>query len=259
MPSIPSAPPGPWRGRNAAKDVLREQIWSALIDADAVFADPHDAIPDFKGAGAAAARLATLPFWAAAQVVKCTPDACQQPIRLRALQDGKVLYMAYPRLAVYPCFLRLTAAELTAAGADLGTASTMDGAIAHGVPVPFEEMAHIDVVNVGSVAVTRNGGRTGKGAGFADLELALLREHGVVDDRTVVVGTVHPLSIVADDAITMTATDSPLHWVVTADEAVATHTGYPAPEGVDWSLVQPDQLDTIPILAELHRRRSAEQ
>ncbi len=257
MSSTQSKPDHQWRGRNSAKDILREQVWSALLEADAVHADPHDAIPDFKGADAAAARLASLPVWEAALVVKCTPDTCQQPIRLRALQDGKVLYMAYPRLAVYPCFLRLTRDELESAGVDLETGSTMEGAIAHGVPVPFEEMTRVDLVNVGSVAVTRDGGRTGKGAGFADLELALLREYGVVDAATMVASTVHPLSVVADDAITMTETDSPLHWVVTEDEAIFTQTSYPAPAGVDWSLIQPDQLDTIPILAQLHRERSA--
>lgn len=256
MPSTTPEAEHLWRGRNTAKDQLREQVWTALVEADAVHADPHDAIPDFKGADAAADRLAGLPFWHTALVVKCTPDTCQQPIRLRALQDGKVLYMAYPRLAVYPCFLRLTRFELEAAGVDLETGSTMQGAIDHGVPVPFEEMARVDLVNVGSVAVTRDGGRTGKGAGFADLELALLREYGVVDPATLVASTVHPLSIVADDAITMTETDSPLHWVVTADEAIATHTTYPTPSGVEWSLIQPDQLDTIPILAQLYRQRS---
>jgi 5-formyltetrahydrofolate cyclo-ligase len=134
----------------------------------------------------------------------------------------------------------------------------MDGAIEAGIPTPFEQMGHIDLVNVGSVAVTRQGGRTGKGAGFADLELALLRETGVVDATTVVAGTAHALSVVADDAITMTATDSPLDWVVTPDEAIATHTPYTTPLGVDWSLVQPDQIDSIPILAMLQAQRIAQ-
>ena len=94
-----------WVGRNPAKDELREQIWSALESAGAVDGDPRGSIPDFEGADRAAARLASLDIWKQATVIKCTPDACQAPIRLRALQEGKLLYMAYPQLVVYPCFL----------------------------------------------------------------------------------------------------------------------------------------------------------
>ena len=36
----------------------------------------------------------------------------------------------------------------------------------------------LDFVVVGCVAVTRAGGRTGKGGGFADLELGIFRELG---------------------------------------------------------------------------------
>ena len=47
----------------------------------------------------AAGRLASLPEWRAARVVESNPDARQLPVRARALADGKLLYMAVPRLA----------------------------------------------------------------------------------------------------------------------------------------------------------------
>jgi hypothetical protein len=56
-------------------------------------------IPNFLGAEAAADRLAALPAWAAAHVVKANPDTAQRAVRARALTDGKVLCMAVPRLA----------------------------------------------------------------------------------------------------------------------------------------------------------------
>lgn len=256
--SSPSSDATRWVGRNSSKDLLRERVWGALQVAGAVSGDPRGSIPDFEGADRAAARLAGLPFWTSARVVKCTPDACQAPIRLRALLDGKTLYMAYPRLAVYPCFLRLELADLSSRGFTAEFASTMDGAIEAGIPTPFELMEHIDLVNVGSVAVTREGGRTGKGAGFADIELGLLREAGVVDETTVVAGTVHPLSVVENHEVPMTATDSPLDWIVTEDEAIETHTPFSSPRGLEWSLLQPDQFETIPVLAMIHARRNAQ-
>ena len=39
-------------------------------------------------------------------------------------------------------------------------------------------MPKLDFGVVGCVAVTRRGGRTGKGGGFADLELGIFRELG---------------------------------------------------------------------------------
>jgi 5-formyltetrahydrofolate cyclo-ligase len=39
-----------------------------------------------------------MPEWPAARVVKANPDAPQLPVRRRALADGKVVYMAVPRL-----------------------------------------------------------------------------------------------------------------------------------------------------------------
>lgn len=244
-----------WRGRHQGKDALRERVWSALEAAGAVDGDPRGGIPDFDGADRAADVLAEQDFWRDAAVVKCTPDACQAPIRLRALQENKLLYMAYPQIKVYPCFIELTAAGIAEQGVSLDEASTMDGAIAYGRPVPFEEMRHIDLVNVGSVAVTIAGGRTGKGAGFADIELALLRDAGVVDSSTVIASTVHPLSIVPDEDLPMTPTDSTIDWVVTEERAYRTTSPRVEVQGIDWDLVQPDQLQTIPILAQLAAAR----
>ena len=56
-------------------------------------------IPNFLGAEAAADQLAALPAWATARVLKANPDKAQRAVRARALTEGKVLYMAVPRLA----------------------------------------------------------------------------------------------------------------------------------------------------------------
>jgi hypothetical protein len=49
---------------------------------------------------------------AAARVVKANPDAPQLPVRARALADGKLLYMAVPRLADERPFILLDPARL---------------------------------------------------------------------------------------------------------------------------------------------------
>ena len=52
---------------------------------------------------------------------------------------------------------------------DFETAATAQGFMEHEEPIGFEDMPKLDFCVVGCVAVTRSGGRTGKGAGFADL------------------------------------------------------------------------------------------
>src|ERR1700729_3585397 len=56
-------------------------------------------IPNFTGAEAAAERLRAQRAWQAAGTLKANPDSAQWPVRQRALEDGKTVYMAVPRLA----------------------------------------------------------------------------------------------------------------------------------------------------------------
>ncbi|HZZ53535.1 MAG TPA: 5-formyltetrahydrofolate cyclo-ligase, partial [Trebonia sp.] len=84
----------------AAKAELRDEVWSAMRAAKvARFPGAFGRIPNFTGAEAAAERLRALPPWQAAHTVKANPDSAQLPVRQRALEDGKTVYMAVPRLA----------------------------------------------------------------------------------------------------------------------------------------------------------------
>ena len=84
----------------AAKAALRQEVWSAMRAAKvARFPGAAGRIPNFTGAEAAAERLSALPAWRAAGTLKANPDSAQWPVRQRALEDGKTVYMAVPRLA----------------------------------------------------------------------------------------------------------------------------------------------------------------
>src|SRR5271166_6432502 len=87
-------------GLLAAKAALREDVWEALTAARvARFPGAAGRIPNFTGAEAAAERLRERPEWRRARALKANPDSAQLPVRQRALQDGKTVYMAVPRLA----------------------------------------------------------------------------------------------------------------------------------------------------------------
>jgi 5-formyltetrahydrofolate cyclo-ligase len=229
------------------KQELRERVWAALEErGEARFPfPPHGRIPNFAGADQAADRLADTEAWNDAGVVKSNPDAPQLPVRREALREGKTLYVAVPRLREERCFLRLDPDDV----ADVEAATTVRGVAEAGVPVAPEDVAPVDLIVSGSVAVTEAGARVGKGEGYSDLEFGILREFGRVDDATTVT-TVHELQVV-DDPIPTTPLDVPMDLVVTPDRVVRSGSADCKPDGVSWEALDEGRIDEIPVLRRL--------
>ncbi len=245
---------GRWAGRNVDKDQVRHDVWRHLDETGAGVGPVWSVIPNFVGADTAAWRLAQTPEWKAARTVKCNPDPPQIPVRLRALYDGQVVYAPVPYLTEGFPYLRLDPATLAAKGVSFELAATSEGYMAHGERVEFEDVEQLEFCVVGSVAVTRQGGRTGKGAGFADLETGIFRELGKIGATTPMATTVHSSQLVAPDRVIMQAHDSPLDYVATEAELIVTGNRDPRPAGVAWDAVQPDQFESIPFLKDLRAR-----
>jgi len=223
------------------KGDVRERIWRLLQDEGAArFPGARGRIPNFRGAEAAAERLAELPEWQAADVVKSNPDAPQLPVRRRARREGKTLYMAVPRLRDPEPFLRVVSDP------------TIKKVSSEGIPTGVDELGHVDLIVCGTVAVNRAGVRIGKGGGFSDLELALLTEAGLVDDATTIVTTVHPLQLV-DGELPETEHDFRVDVIVTPDEVVRTDERRHS-TGVIWEHLDEEKIAAIPALAARRRR-----
>jgi 5-formyltetrahydrofolate cyclo-ligase len=82
-----------------AKQAVRERVWTDLEHAGAADPGARGYIPAFAGAQQASARLGAVPAWAQARVLKVVPDRAQLPVRVLAREQGKLVYMAAPRLA----------------------------------------------------------------------------------------------------------------------------------------------------------------
>ncbi|WP_135820069.1 5-formyltetrahydrofolate cyclo-ligase [Halostella litorea] len=227
------------------KQELRERVWDDLEESgEARFPfPPHGRIPNFAGAKAAAERLTDLDAWQDADAIKANPDSPQRPVRRRALEAGKTVYVAVPRLADERPFLELDPERID----DYDEATTISGADELGVQVAPEGMSAVDLIVSGSVAVDDRGARIGKGEGYSDLEFALLREVGLVGDDTTVVTTVHELQV-ADEVLPHDAHDVPMDHVVTPERTIATGGEYEKPDGVDWAALDDEKIDEIPIL-----------
>ncbi len=227
------------------KQPLRERVWDALEESgDARFPfPPHGRIPNFAGADEAAERLAATEAWQAAETIKANPDSPQRPVRRRALEAGKTVYMAVPRLSDEQCFLELDPACID----DVDRATTISGSSELGEQVGPDAVEPIDLIVSGSVAVTTDGARVGKGEGYSDLEYAVLRELDLVEAATPVATTVHELQVV-DDEVPIESHDVPMDLVVTPDRTVHTETAATKPAGIDWDLLSEDRRGEIPVL-----------
>jgi 5-formyltetrahydrofolate cyclo-ligase len=224
----------------AAKRRVRERVWTTLErERVARFPGARGRIPNFAGAEAAAERLAELPAWRRAGVVKANPDLPQLPVRRRALADGKLVYMAVPRLREERPFVRLR-----------GEAS-IKGAMREGRPVGIDDMERVDLVVCGSVAVNRSGVRVGKGGGYSDLELALLVEAELVHGETVIATTVHPLQLL-DEELPETEHDFHVDVVVSPEQAIETG-AQKRPPGILWDHLEETKIAAVPVLARLRR------
>jgi len=235
---------------SSSKQAVRDHMWRHLQDAGvARFPFPlQHRIPNFANAGAAAERLAQEACYRGARVLKCNPDSPQRPVRERALRDGKVIYMAVPRLRHERCFLRLHPATLDAH--DIRKAATISGATTFGTAVTPQELPHIDLIVAGSVAVRTDGTRLGKGGGYSDLEFAIVTELGRVDETTVIVTTVHDEQVV-EDVWPPAPYDIPLDRIVTPTRTIVCENRHARPTGILWDALQPAMRRDVPVLETL--------
>ncbi|RJS77630.1 5-formyltetrahydrofolate cyclo-ligase [Candidatus Bathyarchaeota archaeon] len=170
------------------KQQLREKIWREMeVRKIAVFPLPcRGRIPNFVDAEKAAENLRGIGEWKKANVVFVNPDSPQRKVRENALKDGKTLVMASPRLR--QGFILIEPEKVK--GKEK-SASTIKGAMKLGIAT--QSFPKPDLIVEGSVAVDHYGHRLGKGHGYGDTEIRLLKDRfGEIPIAT----TVHDLQVV---------------------------------------------------------------
>ncbi|GAA1856200.1 5-formyltetrahydrofolate cyclo-ligase [Pseudonocardia ailaonensis] len=234
-----------------AKSALRTEVWDALTEAKvARFPGARHRISNFTGAEKAAERLRGLPEWAAARAIKSNPDSAQLPVRQRALEDGKTLYMAVPKLAEVDPFFLLDPEDLADPPRK---AVSIKHATRNARRVSVAELDPVDLVVTGCVAAGEDGARLGKGGGFADLEFALAGAAGLISAATVVVTTVHELQVRPAGVIPRAAHDIPVDLIVTPERVIdcrAARGERPTGE-ILWASLTEEKIAAIPLLQKL--------
>ncbi|XP_052387205.1 methenyltetrahydrofolate synthase domain-containing protein isoform X3 [Carassius gibelio] len=119
------------------------------------------------------------------------------------------------------------------------------------VPVGLDDKVQVDLVVVGSVAVSNKGYRIGKGEGFADLEYAMMACMGAVCESTVVVTIVHDCQVVDIPEELIESHDLTVDFILTPTRIIKTDCTHPKPQGIIWSKLHTEILKKIPILKKL--------
>lgn len=232
------------------KQRVRELIWR-LLEEKGIARPPlplRGRIPNFVGAEQAALRLASTEEFMKAKVIKVNPDSPQRPVREIALRQGKVVLVPTPRLRGE--FYLLDPARLK--GMER-YASTIAGFTRLGRRIRLEEAPRVDLVVAGSVAVTPHGDRVGKGEGYSELEYAMLRELGKVDEGTPVATTVHEVQVV--DSIPSEPFDVPVDIIATPMRLIYVSPRRPKPRGLLLEYLSREKVLSTPYLLE-HLRRT---
>ena len=231
----------------AGKAELRDRIWSSLREPGiARFPGPLGRIPNFVGAERAAERLRETQAWRRAETVKSNPDSPQLPARQRALEDGKRVYMAVPRLAEPEPFFLLDPGQL----ADTPRKSaSIKGASRSAQRVSVAELSPVDLVITGCVAASDDGARLGKGGGFSDLEYALASEAGLIGPETVIATTVHERQLVRAGEIPTVPHDVRLDLIVTPERVIRCSRRPRSPGRIRWDEISDEKIAAIPLLA----------
>lgn len=225
-----------------SKCEIRKKVWSLLEETNiATFPRPvMGRIPNFKGAEKAAEKLSSTPEFQRAKFIKVNPDSPQRYVRELALRQGKIVLVPTPRLK--GDFYILDPSKIR----DFREASKISGFAKYGEVADIYSIPNIDLVVVGSVAVTLSGDRVGKGEGYSELEFAILRELNKVNEKTPVVTTVHDIQIV--ESIPVEPYDVPLDIIATPTRVIRVNRTREKPPGLLLEYLTKEKIEDTPFL-----------
>ncbi|XP_056872405.1 methenyltetrahydrofolate synthase domain-containing protein isoform X4 [Takifugu flavidus] len=167
----------------------------------------------------------------------------------RSSQAGKTLLVPTPRLRT-GLFNKIIPPQ-GANKQQLHICASSQGVKLFSVPIELDAKLKVDLVVVGSVAVSEKGLRIGKGEGFADMEYGMMASMGALSDSTVVVTIVHDCQILDIPEELIESHDLTVDYILTPTRVIKTNCQRPKPQGIIWRKLSKEKLEKIPILRRL--------
>ncbi|XP_050779296.1 methenyltetrahydrofolate synthase domain-containing protein isoform X1 [Gopherus flavomarginatus] len=233
---------------------IRTKIWDYMEANNlADFPRPvHHRIPNFKGSHQACHAVRELDVFNRTREVKVDPDKPLEGVRLVALQARKTLLVPTPRLRTGLFNKIVPPPEATKE--ILRICATSQGVKDYSVPIGLDAKVQVDLVVVGSVAVSEKGWRIGKGEGFADMEYAIMVSMGAITEDTPIVTIVHDCQVVDIAEELLDDHDLTVDYILTPTRTIKTGCKRPKPRGIIWYKISYEVLERIPILKNLRYR-----
>ncbi|KAB0794922.1 hypothetical protein PPYR_11761 [Photinus pyralis] len=236
------------------KHSIRTRVWQHF-ERNGISSFPrpvYGRIPNFKGCEDAAAKLSSIDAYNNCKNIEVNPDKPQEGARVLALENNKNLYVPVPRLK--EGLLKHISLPKDS-NVRLKQLVSRKGIEENGTIISIEDEVHIDFLVLGSVAVSKQGYRIGKGRGYADLEYAILREMGALDENTVIVTNVHDSQVF--DTLPnelFQAYDVPVDYILTPTEVIEVASRLQRPPGIIWKLLSQRRVNLMPVLQQLKER-----
>lgn len=252
LPPVQQSPPEEDKPKEVTKRSIRLDTWQKIKDQKlsplrrfSVF----NKIPNYVGADKAAELLAETEEFKNAKKVKVNIDLAQEPVKVEVIKGHKTLFVppAQKSSNVYAKIKNCNPDEV-----DLATQKKIIKL--QGDEDTFEEIdingiEKLDMVVVGSCAVSRQGHRIGKGNGYVDLDIGILTYLGVITKDTLIVTTVHDVQVY--DTLPenlFQSYDLPLDLIVTPTEVIRVSKRLSRPKGIEWNLLSSRRLEIVPVL-----------
>lgn len=194
------------------------------------------------------------------------PDKPQEAARVLVLEQGKDLYVPVPRLKD-GLLKHITVTDNTNKN-QIREAVSRRGIEFDGRIIGIDDEIKIDLLILGSVAVSKQGYRIGKGKGYADLEFAVLLEMKAVTEETLIVTVVHDSQVhikiwkqlfylcllqIFDTLPSelFQPHDVPVDYILTPTQVIQVENRLPRPPGIIWNILSNRRLNLMPILQAL--------
>ncbi|KAI1904211.1 hypothetical protein AGOR_G00003340 [Albula goreensis] len=207
---------------------IRQKVWDYIEAKNlANFPRPvHNRIPNFKGAERACTNVVNIDIFHKTNAVKVDPDKPLEGARLAVLQAGKTLLVPTPRLRTG--LLNKIVPPQGASREELRVCSTSQGVKEYSVPIGLDAKIKVNLVVVGSVAVSEKGYRIGKGEGYSDMEYGMMVSVGAVKDPLVVT-IVHDCQVMDIPENLIEEHDLTVDYILTPTRVIKTECKHPKP------------------------------
>ncbi|NMA06325.1 MAG: methenyltetrahydrofolate synthetase [Ruminococcaceae bacterium] len=234
-----------------AREIIRDRIMEVARPDSRFCFDFAEFITDYIGSGECAKLLADTEIYKKAEVIFITPDNNLEKFRERAFIDKKTVVIT--NYGITRGFFLIRPGDIPEGKEE--AASLLDGVGRYWSHKTLkelkEEVKRIDMMVTGASAMTPGGLRFGKGHGFFDLEWAMTRSFGLVDESTPVFGVGHSCQVMDAD-VAREEYDTVMDYIVTEKEIITTDRKVKKPDcGIVWERLAPGMLESIPPLREV--------